>query len=641
MHAPGLKEKEVKEEKEPVTSVPFAGSNEKARQAMEVAEEARQAEYVRPSFAGNLFMGSFLSDLIDPFPKQNPDDKKIGDEYIEKLKAYLFANLDPEEVDRTREIPHHVIKDFAEMGMFALKVPKEYGGLGFSQMNYNRIVSVLGSWCGSTTTLISAHQSIGVPQPLKLYGTEAQKKKYFPRFREGAISAFALTEPDVGSDPAQMSTEARLSEDGKYYILNGAKLWCTNGVIADVIIVTAKTAPKIVKGKEKKQISAFILEMNSRGVEVVQRCEFMGLNAIYNAYIKFTNVKIPVENRLADEGRGLAMALATVNVGRLTLPAASLGCAKQCLSIVRRWGKSRIQWGQPVGLHEAGREKIAYIAATTFALEAITYLTSNWQDQGNVDIRIEAAMAKMFASESLWKIVDLTMQLRGGRGYEKARSLKVRGEPPYAVERMMRDCRINMILEGSSEIMRLFLAREAMDPHLKRIGALLNPKTGFAEKVSGFFKIAGHYAGWYSKQLLLGGRNKSYPEAKQLSSHYSFVEKTSHALARKLFYYMAKYQQKLEKRQLILGRLVDIGTDLFVMSATCSYALSLTKDNPADKTPIELAEHFCTLAKRRILEKFAALEQNDDRKNNSLAKEVLDGNFKWLEEGVMWIGPKE
>ncbi len=636
-----LKDKPETESKLETPTIAFEGSSEGARQAIEVAEEARQSEYINPSFAGYLFTGSFRPELMHPFPKQSPEEKKIGDEFIETLKEYLSKNLDPEEVDRTREIPPEVIKEMARVGVFAMKVPKEYGGLGFSQVNYNRISTLVGSYCGATVTLISAHQSIGVPQPLKMFGTEEQKKKFFPRFRTGTISAFALTEPDVGSDPAQMSSEAKLSEDGKYYILNGTKLWCTNGAIADIIVVMAKTAPKIIKGKEKKQISAFILEMDTPGIEVLQRCEFMGLNGIYNAYIKFTDVKIPVENRISEEGRGLAMALATINVGRLTLPAVSLGAAKQCLSIVRRWGKGRIQWGQPIGLHEPGREKIAYIAATTFAMEAVTLLTSHWQDEGNVDIRIEAAMAKLFASESLWKIIDMTMQLRGGRGYEKARSLKARGEPPYAVERAMRDCRVNMILEGSSEIMRLFLAREAMDPHLKRMGVLLSPKTSSKDKFKGFFKILGHYALWYPKQFLQGLSGGSYKEMKELSSYYSYIEKNSHKLARMLFYYMARYQKKLEKRQQILGRLVDIGTDLFVMSATCSYALSLAKERPEDKTPIELAKHFCLLAQRRIKEKFTALDDNDDKQNNSLAKEVLEGDFKWLEEGVIWVGPRE
>ena len=608
---------------------------------MEVAEEAREKEYLHPSFAAQLFVGNFRPELLFPFPEQDPEDKKIGDEFIAKLSNYLEANLDPEEVDRTRTIPKNVIEELGRMGVFALKVPKEYGGLGFSQTNYNRVVMTVGSYCGATSVLISAHQSIGVPQPLKMFGTEAQKKKFFPRFRQGTISAFALTEPDVGSDPAQMACEAKLSEDGKFYVLNGTKLWCTNGSLAEVIIVMARTAPKIVKGKEKKQISAFILEMNTPGVELLHRCEFMGLGGIYNALIKFTNVKIPVENRIADEGRGLAMALSTINVGRLTLPAGSVGAAKQCLSICRRWGKSRIQWGQPVGLHEAGREKIAYIAATTFALEAVAWLTSSWQDQGNVDIRIEAAMAKMFSSEALWKIVDMTMQLRGGRGYEKARSLKARGEPPYAVERIMRDCRINLILEGSSEIMRLFLAREAMDSHLKRLGGLLNPKLSFGQKVGALFKTLGHYIVWYPSQWFKGLMPHAHKEMGSLAPHYRFVETTSHDLARTLLRYMALYREKLEKRQLILGHLMDVGTDLFVMSAVCSYALSLQKKHPEDSSSIELANFFCLMARRRIKHAFHALKHNDDRAGNQLAKDVIDGKMKWLEEGVIWVGPKD
>ncbi len=634
-----LEEKKEKHEQES-SLVAAAGGNEQKQQAMQVVEDAREKEYKYPSFGAQLFEGKFDISMLHPYPIQDPADKKIGDEFIDKLSKYLEANLDPEEVDRTREIPKPVLAELAKMGVFAMKIAKEYGGLGFSQTNYNRAVMRVASYCGATAVLISAHQSIGVPQPLKLYGTEAQKKKYLPRFRTGAISAFALTEPDVGSDPAQMSCEAKLSEDGKFYVLNGTKLWCTNGTIAELIVVTAKTAPKIVRGKEKKQISAFILEMNSPGVEVVHRCEFMGLNGIYNGLLKFTNVKIPVEDRIWDEGRGLAMALATVNVGRLTLPAACAGGAKQCLSIARRWGTERVQWGMPIGLHEAGREKIAFIASTTFAMEAIAWITSSWQDQGKMDIRIEAAMAKMFCTEAMWKIVDMTMQLRGGRGYETARSLKARGEPPYPVERMMRDCRINMILEGSTEIMRLFLAREAMDYHLKLAENLLNPKASIGDKLKTGIKVAGHYALWYPKLWFKSFFSSSYSEFDELAKYNKFVEKRSRDLARSIFFYMARYQAKLEQKQMILGRLMDIATDLFAMASTTAYAVSLYKKQGKDRSVYELADYFCSIAMRRVDEQFEALTDNDDKKANHLAKTVIDKNYSWFEkENVIWCGP--
>lgn len=619
-------------------------SNEKnsgKKEALEIAEDARE-KYRQPSFGGKLFMGDFDPSLLFPFPIQSAEDKQIGDEFIQKLEVFLRENIDPDEIDRTYTIPEEVFKGLAEMGIFALKIPKEYGGLGFSQINYNRIVMKVASYCGATAVLISAHQSIGVPQPLLMYGTEEQKRKFFPRFREGAISAFALTEEDVGSDPAKLSSIATLSEDGSYYILNGTKLWCTNGTIANLIVVMAQTAPKIVNGKEKKQISAFILEMNTPGIEIIHRCEFMGLHGIYNGMIKFTDVKIPAENLLWKEGRGLAMALGTINVGRLTLPAASVGSAKQCLSIVRRWGKERVQWGMPIGEHEAGKAKLSYIAATTLAMEAITWLTSKWADEKKVDIRIEAAMAKYFCTEELWKITDMTMQLRGGRGYESSRSLKARGEIGFPVERAMRDCRINTILEGTSEIMKLFLAREAMDPHLKKAAPLLSRNSSIFTKLKLGLKLLVDYATWIPKQWFLGFYTKKYPDIEMFSSQFSYINKAALQLSLKLFYYMAKYQQKLEKRQMILGRLMDIGTDLFAMAATCSYAHYKITENKSDKKSLEeLANHFCTLAKNRIEKNFYSLENNHDRESNKIGENVLRGDYKWLEEGIVWIGNKE
>ncbi|ADI38623.1 uncharacterized protein Mb0897 [Waddlia chondrophila 2032/99] len=613
---------------------------EAKREALEVAEDAREKEWKHPSFGSQMFMGNFNPSLMHPFPKQSEEDKKEGEDFIKDLGDYLKNNLDPEAVDKNREIPEEVMEELARRGVFAMKVPKEYNGLGFSVTNYNKAVMKIASYCGGTGVLVSAHQSIGVPQPLKMFGTEEQKKKFFPRFREGAISAFALTEPEVGSDPAQMSATAKLTEDGKHYILNGTKLWCTNGTIADVIVVMANTAPKMVKGREKKQISAFILEMDTPGVEVVHRCEFMGLGAIYNGVLKFTDVKIPAENLIWKEGKGLSMALATINVGRLTLPAASVGGAKQCLSIARRWGKERVQWGLPIGLHEEGRQKLAFISSTTFAMEALTYLTSAWADDGTVDIRIEAAMAKLFCTESFWKITDATMQLRGGRGYEKASSLKARGEPGYPVERAMRDCRINMILEGSSEIMRLFLAREAMDPHLSRAKDLLFKRLSKGETFKKILSLAGFYALWYPKQFIKPLFTSSYSDFGPLAQYMKFCERSSHRLARNIFWYMGRYQQKLERKQMILGRLMEIGTELFVMAATCSYAVMKHRENPSDHTAIDLADYFCRMAKRRVLGRYRSLTDNEDRAANALAKKVMDDQLRWLEEGIIWIGPK-
>jgi len=621
--------------------IELTGGSEGQKESLRVTEEAREKHYEHPSFGKQLFQGEVDLSLLIPFPTQSEEDKKIGDEYIAKIESFLKKNLDPEEVDRTHEIPKEVIEGLAKLGAFALKIPKEYGGLGLSQTNYNRVVVKVASYCGATAVLLSAHQSIGVPQPLLIYGTEEQKRRFLPRFREGAISAFALTEEDVGSDPARMSATADLSEDGSNYILNGKKLWCTNGTIADIIVVMAKTKPKIIQGKERQQISAFILEMDTPGVEITHRCEFMGLGGIYNGVLEFHNVKIPKENLIGEEGRGLAMALGTINVGRLTLPAASLGGAKQMLSIARRWGKKRKQWGQAIGQHEAGREKIAYIASTTFAMEAISLLLSAWQDSKKVDLRIEGSMGKYFSTEAMWKIVDQTLQLRGGRGYETARSLKARGEEPFPVERAMRDVRINLILEGSSEIMRLFLAREAIDPHLQRIKPLLSSSTPFGKKISAAAALVWHYAVWVPRNWILSWFTSPYKQFGTFAPYMGFVEKSAKKLALKIFFGMARHRQGLEKRQLFLGKLMDIGTELFAISAVCAYAKHLKEQEPQNSMIDELGHYFCKISMRSINENFYKLTHNDDRALNLLAKKVLDDQARFLEEGILWIGKEE
>src|SRR3990167_5982574 len=317
---------------------------EKAK-SLEVAEEAREEAWKYPSFVGDLFTGKIRWDLVFPYPEQEAGDKKVGDAFLEKLEAFLKSSVDADAIDRTGLIPDSVMKGLTELGCFGIKIPKEYVGLGLSQINYNRIIAMVASHCGSTAVLLSAHQSIGVPQPLKLFGTPEQKKKYLPRFAKGAVSAFALTEPEVGSDPAKMSTTATPTEDGNHYLINGLKLWCTNGTIADVLIVMAKTPPKIVNGKEKTQITAFIVEKGTPGFEIVHRCSFMGLKGIQNGLLRFKDVKVPKENIISGLGQGLKLALVTLNTGRLTVPAACTMMAKKSLVIARDWANKRVQWG--------------------------------------------------------------------------------------------------------------------------------------------------------------------------------------------------------------------------------------------------------------------------------------------------------
>lgn len=609
--------------------------SEKEKESLDVAEGAREVEWTKPSFVAELFMGHFRTDLIDPYPLQDPKDKAVGDEFLGRLEAFLKTNLDPDEVDRTGDLPKKVLDGLAKLGCWGMKIPKQYGGLGLSQINYNRAVALVASYCGSTAVWLSAHQSIGVPQPLKLFGTEEQKKKYFPKFAKGAISAFALTEPGVGSDPAQLATVAVPSADGKTWTINGSKLWCTNGLVADVMVVMARTPPKMVNGKEKKQITAFIVEKGTKGIQYTHRCDFMGIRAIQNGVIDFKNVVVPKENILWGEGQGLKLALITLNTGRLTLPAASAGMSKQALQIARNWGKERVQWGQPIGKHEAGAVKIGSMAASAFAQEAMTYYTSALVDKGGADIRLEAAMAKLFCSVASWRIIDDLMQLRGGRGYETARSLRGRGEKGYAVERMMRDSRINRIIEGTDEIQHLFIAREALDKHMRLAMAILNPKAPMAEKLSALVKSALFYPFWYLRLWIPTGCWPFYSGYGALGKHMRFVDRASRKLARTLFHQMIKFGPKLERRQMILARLVEIGTELFAMATTCTKAVALLKENPAERGPLEMADLFCREARIRIYQYFCGVCWNNDLKEKAAADKAMDGGYQWLEQGIV------
>jgi alkylation response protein AidB-like acyl-CoA dehydrogenase len=599
-----------------------------AVEAMEVAEASRETEWEKPSFVGDLFLGKLNLDLIHPFPEQPAADKAEADDFLKKLERFLAENVDADKIDEQGEYDYSLFDGLNKLGAWGMKIPKEYGGLGFSSTNYNRAIGLVATWCGSTVAWLSAHQSIGVPQPLKLFGTEEQKKKYLPRFAKGAISAFALTEPGVGSDPAKMETRAVPTADGKGWILNGQKLWCTNGLKAEVIVVMAQTPPKVVKGKEKKQISAFILETNTPGVEIAHRCQFMGLRGIGNVLINFKDVFIPKENLLWGEGLGLKLALITLNTGRLTIPAGCAAGARRMLEIAQDWANERVQWGAPIGKHEAVAAKIAWMASHTFAMEAIVWLTSGLADRGDVDLRLEAAMAKLFNTETAWTAVDHLVQIRGGRGYETAGSLRARGEKAYPVERIMRDMRINRIFEGTSEIQHLFIAREAVDPHMKRGYKLLQPETPAGEKIAAAAKAGAHYAAWYPSRYVGWSRFPKFGEFGKLSGHMGFVERKSRHLSRSIFHAMMRYQAKLERKQMVLFRIVDIGTDLFAMSAAISYATMLAKKG--QKNAIDLADVFCREARMRVETNFRDLFTDHDDAAYKLVLNIMKGEFDWF-----------
>jgi alkylation response protein AidB-like acyl-CoA dehydrogenase len=605
-----------------------------ATEARRVAEEARESRWERPSFGKQLFLGNFDLDLIHPHPRPTDEEHRKGEVFLAKLEDFLRAEVDPLVIEREARIPDHVVKGLADLGAFGMKIEESYGGLGLSNVYYNRALALAGSAHSALSSLLSAHQSIGVPEPLRLFGTEEQKRRFLPRVATDEISAFLLTEPDVGSDPARMGATAEPTDDGSAYILNGTKLWTTNGVIAKLLVVMA-----VVPVSEDRSggITAFVVEADSSGITVLHRNEFMGLRGIENGVTRFEDVRVPAENVIGEVGRGLRVALSTLNTGRLSLPAICAASAKVSLKIARTWASERVQWGQSIGKHEAVAHKLAFIAGLTFAMESVVELSSSLADEQRNDIRIEAALAKLYCSEMAWRVADEMVQIRGGRGYETAASLRARGEPAIPAEQILRDLRITRIFEGSSEIMKLMIAREAVDQHLSVAGDLIDPDVDLPAKAKSAVKAARFYATWLP-QLATGEsqRPNSYGEFGELAVHLRFVERSSRKLARSTFYAMSRWQGRLERKQGFLGRVVDIGAELYAMSAACVRATMLLDTYGEEGVAaVELADHFCRGAERRVGQYFHDLWHNDDPENYHAAQQVLAGRYTWAEGGVL------
>jgi alkylation response protein AidB-like acyl-CoA dehydrogenase len=619
-----------------------AGAQVSEAQAREVAEQARESEWALPSFGKQLFLGDFQLGLIHPHPRQDEESRRRGEEFCQRLREFCETSLNGALIEREARIPDEAVKGLAALGAFGMKIPPAYGGLGLSHLYYNRALIIVGSVSPAVAALLSAHQSIGVPQPLALFGTDQQKELYLPRCARGEISAFLLTEPDVGSDPARLATTATPSADGSEYVLDGVKLWTTNGVVADLLVVMARVPGDRGgrgKGARRGGITAFVVEAGAEGITVENRNAFMGLRGLENGVTRFHQVRVPASNRIGEEGQGLKIALTTLNTGRLSLPASCAAASKLALKIAREWSGERVQWGRPIGEHEAVASKIAFIAATSYAIEAIVELSSQMADDKRRDIRIEAALAKLFCSEMGCAVADELVQIRGGRGYETAASLAARGERGVPAEQMLRDLRINRIFEGSSEIMRLFIAREAVDAHLAAAGEMIEPGTPAARRARAAAKAGRFYARWLP--TLMAGEGQlptSYGEFGRLAPHLRYVERASRKLARATFYGMARWQGKLERRQGFLGRLVDIGAELFAISAVCVRAQMDTAaggDGGRAATGVELADAFCAQARLRCDQLFGRLWANTDRGDTALARQVLSGRYTWMEQGII------
>ncbi|XLD92298.1 acyl-CoA dehydrogenase family protein [Polymorphospora sp. A560] len=598
------------------------------KEARQVAEAARETEWGKPSFGKELFLGRLRLDLIDPWPRPDPEQVAKADDFLARLGEYVRTEVDGAQIERDARIPDEVFRGLGRLGAFGMKIDEEYGGLGLSNLHYCRALMLAGSVSPAIGALLSAHQSIGVPQPLKMFGSVEQKKRFLPRLAAGEVSAFLLTEPDVGSDPARLGATAEPVEGG--FKLNGVKLWATNGTVATLLVVMARVP---ATDGQRGGITAFVVEGDSPGITVERRNEFLGLRGLENSVTRFHDVFVPADQVIGGVGKGLKIALTTLNTGRLSLPAMCVGAGKWSLNVAREWAAERVQWGRPVGEHEAVAKKLSFIAASTYGMETMLDLCCMLADDDRNDIRIEAALVKLYASELAWQVADELVQIRGGRGYETADSLAARGERPAAVEQILRDLRINRIFEGSTEIMHLLIAREAVDAHLSVAGDIIDPDADLTRKARAGARAGAFYARWLPTLAVGRGQTPTgYAEYGPLAGHLRYAERTSRKLARSTFYAMSRWQGRMERKQAFLARIVDIGAELFAMAATCVRAKAERETRPEG---MELADLFCRQARLRAERLFAELWDNTDSIDVKAAKRILGGRYAFLEDGVV------
>jgi alkylation response protein AidB-like acyl-CoA dehydrogenase len=611
--------------------------------AVAVAETARD----RASYTGFL-AGLFESDVRwKLFTSVGiPQISPLAVDFLKRFKAALLP-LDPERVDSEGELPEPVLKEFARLGAFGIKIPRQYGGLEFTQSEYQKVATLCGSFDASLTVLLSAAQSIGVPEPLRLFGTDEQKAKYLPRLAQGEISGFALTERDVGCDISKVETCAvRIREQGKTvgYRLTGEKFFITNSAkrdgefLSSMLVVIARIVDRPEELNDphaQKHYGAFIVETQWPGCSVT-RLRFEGVKAIYNGIPTFQDVHVPVENRLEGEEDGLRIALATLTVGRLTLPAACLGGLKQCLSLMRWWGKSRVQWNKPIGEHNLIGEKLCRVAAYTLALDAVMAFCGAWANKKG-DLRLESAAAKIIGSEWYWEAVNDLFQIRGGRGFMTAEAQRKSGEHSIAVMRMLRDARINLVWEGTSEILRIWMAREALSPYIDRGLAIL--QGAWADKLAAPL----YYAHMALRSCLPFLHPRGAPFETEYGRWIRFIEASARGLTRSTLMATLRHQQRLHNKQLLLQHLVNESLLLFPMAAIIWFA-----DQPEMRTKPgirELVDYFCQDMADRLCAPSSLAGRIRRHKKDSvvyrLAKMIMRGEYTWLEEGIISFAPTD
>ncbi len=626
------------------------------------AAEAMRDKNKHTGFAAGLYEAQTRFELLDCF--ETDKTKSDFKDTFEKFKKMLVEKVDPDEIDRTGEIPEEVFQALRDLTAFAVKVPLDYGGLGLTQSEYQKLGTLMGGWCGNTVALFSADNSLSASETLKIFGDEAQKRKWWPRLVKGEISALALTEAEAGCDVWNEACYAvpTRNEAGVItgYRLFGRKQWCTNAVkndnefLASIIVVVTRVvndlgemrmSDKELKAKKiRKQYGAFVVDSSSPGMRVIKRNYFLGLTAMYNGDFMMENVYASAEDRIRDlvtrgdkpyDNDGLVIALTAITTGRLTLPAACLGGMKQCLYMARTWAKERVQMGKPIGEYQVIADRVVRIASRVLALEAIMKLCGAWADK-KMDIRMESMAAKILGSRWYWESIQDVFMIRAGRGFEKATSLAARGEHPWAIERMLRDAPINMVFEGANPVLSLSSGREGNADYIGAGLALGNRKLSMVQKAVAFVPMVKNFSktfNWLTDLWPGASFEGSFPGR----DWSSYLKRQSRLLTRQSILTIARHQASLQDTsQLALDDLAEWGMGLFAQAATLSYAHYI-QQHSYNPLAGDLAEWFCrdVIKIRKGKTLWRRLFDKNNREIKKLATALMDHKLQWLEGGII------
>lgn len=599
--------------------------------AAQIQEQKKQAEELlfageeKLGFAKGLFFGHFNAGLIFPYPQLAPAEKPEVEKALAEVRRFVAEQIDPAEIDRLCDIPPHVVEGLGKLGVLGMTAPAEYGGRGFSQLAYTKIMEVIGARCSSTAVFVNAHHSIGI-RALILFGTDEQKRHWLPDLVSGKkLAAFALTEPEAGSDAANVQTLATPSPDGKTYLLNGQKRYITNGAIAQVLTVMARTpvdSPLSPAGRGaggdgkpgETKITAFLVTPDSPGFEVVEaRMPKCGIRGTATARLAFHDMPVPVSNILGKLGKGLRIALTVLDFGRTTFGASCTGVAKKCLEDATAYANSRVQFKQTLGEFELVKKKIAFMAAHAFAMEATTAQCAGFIDRGAEDYMLETAMLKVFSTEHLWTIVNDTIQIFGGKAYFS--------DQPY--ERMMRDARINTIGEGANDVLKAFIAVVGMRGVGEALKGVLDALRHPFSNLGTLWRFGkSQFAQRFSSPEVPVQHPGLRPEARALSAR---VREFGRAVQDTLAHFRKKALQDKNgrdeelaimevvlKSQYMQERIADAACDLYAASCTLSRLDHLLTHNEGTAPEIQAGRYFLTIANRRIKQSLAGLWDNDD-----------------------------